>query len=134
MAVTSPDDLDTQPLEDHEATSLTPGEQAQLDQMEEGLRHDQPSSRGNGKTGLAKLTGKAAQKSKTKWFVGGAIGGVGLIGMAIFIFFLLLFKNIHIQTLFLDYEFANFNRAFRNRLEQSVDDTEAQPAGSAEST
>lgn len=63
---------------------------------------------------------------KKAFFIGGA-GLGGLIGIGTIIFFLLLFKNIHIKNLFMDYEFAKFNRAFRNRLEKSI--TESQPTG-----
>lgn len=72
--------------------------------------------------------------SKTKWIVGGSLGLGGIMGILGVLFFLLLFKNVHIKNLFLDYEFAKYNRAFRNRLEQAVNDPEANPNGTAEST
>ncbi|HSX14801.1 MAG TPA: hypothetical protein VLE72_02725 [Candidatus Saccharimonadales bacterium] len=71
------------------------------------------------------------KSNRKKFFIAG--GGFGaLAGLMVILFFLLLFKNIHIKNLFIDYEFAKFNRGFRNRLEKSI--TEADAKGSADST
>ncbi len=125
-------DQDTEPLDQQGAQPLSPGEQASLDEIETGL--DRPLPAPSGKGSKSKLKGKLMSSSKTKWIVGGTLGLGGLAGIAAILFFLILFKNVHIKTLFLDYEFAKYNRAFRNRLEQSITDPEASPSGTAEST
>lgn len=116
----------------------TVGALAEQDQTDAAFRDitensDQTTPEPTGK-GKSQLKGRASKKSlKRNLLIGGGVGG-GVIGIAIILFFLLLFKNIHIKNLFLDYEFAKFNRAFRNRLEQSVKEANANGEGTAEST
>jgi hypothetical protein len=85
---------------------------------------DRPGRLAGAARGLRKI-------SRKKWLIGG-VGGLGLLGtIGGILFFLLLFKNLHIKNLFLDYEFAKFNRAFGQRLERAI--REAEPRGDANS-
>jgi hypothetical protein len=84
-----------------------------------GLSSRAANSVGNKITQAAKSGG-----SKSKWKMIAGIGGsLGLLFSILVIFFLLmLFKNIHIKNLFMDYEFAKFNRSFTSRLNKAIDD------------
>jgi len=132
MAITSPGDVEEEQGTLPEAAPLSVAEQARLDQIETGLREgdtaeepQQQTATSSGKTSGSKWS------PRKKLLVGGGIGGFAATVVGI-IFFLLLFKNIHIKNLFIAAEFASFNSAFGNRLEQAVNDPEAQPAANSD--
>ncbi len=80
--------------------------------------------------GKGKVKGKAEKSFLKKHGAKIAVGGIGsaiIIPVLIFLFFLMIFKNVHIKQLYMDYEFAKFNRNFRTALRQAVD--ESQPEG-----
>lgn len=70
---------------------------------------------------------KKAKSSVRKWIVGGGIGFTGIGGLFVIFFLLLLFKNVAMRDLFMDYEFAKFDRVFSERIQKAV--KEAQPEG-----
>jgi len=133
MAVLSPEQEEVVPEDQKGTESLTAGEQASLDQMEAGLREGESAPEPDYNQKIQGEVSGSKKSLQKKLLIGGGVGG-GAIGIGAIILLLLLFKNIHIKNLFMDYEFAKFNRAFRNRLEQSVDEADPEGPGTADST
>lgn len=114
---------------DVEEEQGTAAELARQDQTDAAFRDITEHYDETAKEPKLKVQGSLPKKSiRNRVLIGTGVGG-GIVGLAIILFFLLLFKNIHIKNLFLDYEFAKFNRAFRNRLEASV--KEADPTAAS---
>jgi hypothetical protein len=84
---------------------------------------DKGAVKGAGKSFLKKNAGKIA--------AGGTVAAVA-VPILTFLFFMLLFKNAHIRTIFMDYEFAKFNRNFRQTLNEAI--KEVEPKGNADTT
>lgn len=92
---------------------------------------------------LAKATAELPQKSalataanakrmgtfakNKKWFALGGAGLATLIPIAMFFFWLMLFKNVHIKNLYVTYRWAQFNRGVNRSLKQEL--TKAKEAG-----
>jgi hypothetical protein len=76
-----------------------------------------------GGTGIAGKI-KNAKRIKRILMVGGPIIGV-IAAVAPILFFLMLFQSVHIKHLFIDYEFAKFNRAFTRSLDKAVREAKA---------
>lgn len=118
---------------------LSPAEQAQLDQIEAGLRNGDTAKepRTQKKTQQAKKAASFMQKNK-KWIFGGATGLGILIPIFMFFFWLMLFKNVHIKNLYVTYRWAQFNRginkALKEQLEAQKTDPAEKPSGNADTT
>lgn len=81
----------------------------------------------------AKISGGKMSK-RTKQILAG-VGGLGLLGtIAAIFFFLLLFKNVHIENVFINYEFAKFNRAYQERMNEAVKEAQGEAKGNADTT
>ncbi len=83
------------------------------------------------KSGAKKAAKKTAKRAAFKWIFGFALP-TGTIAFFIIgvLFFLMLFKSVHIRNIYIDYEFAKFNRGFSRRLDKAV--KEAKATGNAD--
>jgi len=78
-----------------------------------------------------KAVKKTAKRTLFKWIFGFGLPSFGLMWI---LFLLLLFQSVHIKHIFIDYEFAKFNRAFSRRLEKAASRAKAISKGSAATT
>jgi len=78
--------------------------------------------KGAAKSGVKKAAKKTLKRAIFKYIFGFGIPTLGIIGI---LFFLLLFKSVHIRNIYIDYEFAKFDRAFSRRLQKAAKEAQA---------
>ncbi|HEX3081679.1 MAG TPA: hypothetical protein VHQ86_00325, partial [Candidatus Saccharimonadia bacterium] len=83
------------------------------------------------KKATKKAIKKTAKRTLFKWIFGIGLPTGGMMG---FFFLLLLFQSVHIRHVFMDYEFAKFNRAFTNRLKEAAARAKTVAKGTADTT
>lgn len=69
-----------------------------------------------------------------KWFIAGGTGLGLLIPIAVFIFWLMMFKSVHIKNMYVTYRWAQFNRGLNKTLKEQLDYMEANPEAKAKGT
>ncbi len=110
-----------------EQDQLTPEEEQQIQEEPQhvGPRFDyspvgeMPTRRAAATAQRAKQAGSFVAKNK-KWFIGGTVSVALLGSIALFFFWLMLFKNVHIKNLYVTYRWAQFNRGLNMTLKNEI--------------
>jgi hypothetical protein len=87
------------------------------------------------KANLKNRASNASGLLKNKKLLGGIFGSLGVIAPFIFfIFWLMLFKNVHMKNLFITASFAKFDSSVSRTLKEALEESGSKAEGSVDST